>query len=55
MFKLLVVIWFTHSNRANTSHVLEFDDQVSAERAYDNLRRTNKESHCIMYEITKLF
>lgn len=55
MFKILVVIWYSHSNRANTSHVLDFNDKISAERAYDNLKQRNKESRNIVYEVTKLY
>lgn len=55
MFKLLVVIWYSHSNRANTSHVIDFNTKTAAEEAYANLRQRNKESRNIVYEVTKLY
>ncbi|UGO56071.1 hypothetical protein JLBYU40_69 [Escherichia phage JLBYU40] len=55
MFKLLVVIWYSQSNRANTSHVIDFNTKNEAEKAYTNLIERNKESRSIVYEVTKLY
>lgn len=55
MFKLLVVIWYSQSNRANTSYVIDFNTKNEAEEAYANLIQRNKESRSIVYEVTKLY
>ncbi|EJB4242342.1 hypothetical protein MT068_001409 [Salmonella enterica] len=55
MYKLLVVIWFGSSNRANTSQVIDFDSKIRADEAYDNIKQRNKESRNIVYEVTKLY
>lgn len=55
MFKLLVVIWYSQSNRANTSHIIDFNTKNEAEKAYANLIERNKESRSIVYEVTKLY